>query len=213
AEHITKRGADREVRVEDVDPFVLIAEPKLLLRKDHPFALDPSHGLAAQDRALAGVSVDDRRTLVRVRNDRALGEIRRTGDDRLRCAGAVVDGRELQLVGVRMLRELLDARGADLVVPPRTLDALHLGARHMKLQCELIYGHRDIDVLAQPGDRNLYQHFAPRSERAAPKPSLRGGGPPGLRPVPHRAGALGAARSRLALIKIVPDIASRSDKK
>jgi len=24
-----------------------------------------------------------------------------------------------------------------------------------------------------------------------PKPSLRGGGPPGLRPVPHRAGALG----------------------
>src|SRR2546423_701749 len=30
---------------------------------------------------------------------------------------------------------------------------------------------------------------------AAPKPSLRGGGPPGLRPVPHRAGALGAASS------------------
>src|SRR5207249_7724347 len=33
--------------------------------------------------------------------------------------------------------------------------------------------------------------------RRRPKPSLRDGGPPGLRPVPHRAGALG--RSRLPL--------------
>jgi error-prone DNA polymerase len=33
------------------------------------------------------------------------------------------------------------------------------------------------------------------SSEAAPKPSLRDGGPPGLRPVPHRAGALGAASS------------------
>src|SRR5947207_15624668 len=30
--------------------------------------------------------------------------------------------------------------------------------------------------------------------RPGPKPSLRGGGPPGLRPVPHRAGALGPGR-------------------
>src|SRR2546430_314711 len=31
----------------------------------------------------------------------------------------------------------------------------------------------------------------PKSGSGRPKPSLRGGGPPGLRPVPHRAGALG----------------------
>src|SRR5207253_8490973 len=31
-----------------------------------------------------------------------------------------------------------------------------------------------------------------------PKPSLRDGGPPGLRPVPHRAGALGGPAVRLS---------------
>src|SRR2546430_1630685 len=38
------------------------------------------------------------------------------------------------------------------------------------------------------------------TERACrPKPSLRGGGPPGLRPVPHRAGALGRQASARVL--------------
>jgi hypothetical protein len=39
-----------------------------------------------------------------------------------------------------------------------------------------------------------------------PKPSLRGGGPPGLRPVPHRAGALGPGDARLAYFRAPPVI-------
>src|SRR5437588_2952627 len=43
--------------------------------------------------------------------------------------------------------------------------------------------------------RELTEPLIESSSEAAPKPSLRDGGPPGLRPVPHRAGALGAASS------------------
>ncbi|MEK6227093.1 MAG: DNA polymerase III subunit alpha [Chloroflexota bacterium] len=46
------------------------------------------------------------------------------------------------------------------------------------------------------------------SEVAAPKPSQRDGGPPGLRPVPHRAGALGAAPSAVHPIDSSRTIAS-----
>ncbi|MDQ2914924.1 MAG: error-prone DNA polymerase [Chloroflexota bacterium] len=46
------------------------------------------------------------------------------------------------------------------------------------------------------------------SEAAAPKPSLRDGGPPGLRPVPHRAGALGAASSTVHPVDTSRTIAS-----
>jgi error-prone DNA polymerase len=49
-----------------------------------------------------------------------------------------------------------------------------------------------VDVNAS-GAKALCEAAGP--SEAAPKPSLRGGGPPGLRPVPHRAGALGAASS------------------
>jgi len=49
-----------------------------------------------------------------------------------------------------------------------------------------------VDVNAS-GSKALCEAAGPLE--AAPKPSLRGGGPPGLRPVPHRAGALGAASS------------------
>ncbi|OLC09969.1 MAG: hypothetical protein AUH39_03270 [Chloroflexi bacterium 13_1_40CM_67_9] len=102
----TKRRAYRKLRVENVDSLVVPAEPQLFRRQDHPLALDAAHGPAAQNRPLPGVSVDDRRALVRVRNDRTLAQIRRARDHGLRSARPVVDRGELQLVGVRMLREL-----------------------------------------------------------------------------------------------------------
>src|SRR5438034_6003971 len=174
-EDLAEQSAHGKIRVEDVDPLVLVAEAELLLREDHALALDPPHRLAAQDRALAGVAVDDRRAFVGVRNDRALSEVRRTRHDRFLCAHAVVDGRELQLVGIRVLRELLDARRSDLVVPPRTLDGLPLRARHMKLQSELVYWHTDVDVLPAPRQRQFDQHgISTRCERASPKSPLSG---------------------------------------
>src|SRR5438477_1542605 len=45
---------------------------------------------------------------------------------------------------------------------------------------------------------------------AGPKPSLRGGGPPGLRPVPHRAGALGPAAAEDRGIASIPSMATTS---
>ena len=110
---------------------MVFPETELLLREDHSFAPDAAHRFAAQDDTLAGVAIDDGRAFVCVRDDAALGEVRRSGDDRLRPC-AVVDSRELELVGVRVLRELLHARRPDLVVPPRTLDALHFSAGHME---------------------------------------------------------------------------------
>src|SRR5438552_9182460 len=107
AEDLAEERADRQLGVEDVDPLVLVTEAELLSRQHHALALDPAHGLAAQGRALSGVAVDDRRAFVGIWDDRALGQIRRAGDDRLRSARAVVDGREEQLVRVRMLGDLL----------------------------------------------------------------------------------------------------------
>src|SRR2546430_842967 len=69
---------------------------------------------------------------------------------RLRIARPEVDRCEQQLVGVGVLPELLDARGPDPVVPPRPLDALHLGAGHMELERQLVNADVDLDVLAQP---------------------------------------------------------------
>src|SRR6266516_3159516 len=43
-----------------------------------------------------------------------------------------------------------------------------------------------------------------------PKPSLRGGGPPGLRPVPHRAGALGPAVASVHGVASIPSVATTS---
>src|SRR5438034_1766322 len=160
-EDLAEQSAHWKIRVEDVDPLVLVAETELLLREDHALALDSPHRFAAQDRALAGVAVDDRRAFVGVRHDRALRQVRRTRHDGLRCARAVVDGRELQLVGIRVLRELFDARRADLVVPPGTLDAFDFGTGHMQLESELIDRHRAVDVLAQPRDRHFDQHRLP----------------------------------------------------
>src|SRR5207245_5291720 len=123
-EDLAERYAHGEIRVEDVNPLVLVAEAELLLREDHALAFDPAHRLAAQDRALARVAVDDRRAFVGVRNDRALSEIRRTRHDRFLCARAVVDGRELLLVGIRLLREILEALRSACVLTPRTLVGL-----------------------------------------------------------------------------------------
>src|SRR5207245_4880749 len=167
AEDLAEERADRQLRVEDVDPLVLVTEAELFSRQHHALALDPAHGFAAQRRALSAVAIDDRRAFVGIWDDRALGQIRRAGNDRLRSARAVVDGREEELVRVRMLGDLLDARRPDLVVPPRTLDALHLGARHVKLQSELVYRHRDIDVLAQPRHRHLDQQGMPLTRGGA----------------------------------------------
>ena len=129
---------------------MVLAETELLLREDHALALDPPHGFAAERRALSRVAIDDRRALVGVWNDRALVEVRRPCHNGLRIARPEVDRCEQQLVGVGVLRELLDARGPDPVVPPRPLDALHLGAGHMELERQLVDADVDLDVLAQP---------------------------------------------------------------
>jgi len=52
-----------------------------------------------------------------------------------------------------------------------------------------------VAILPVDVNRSSAKAVVEASSEAAPKPSLRDGGPPGLRPVPHRAGALGAASS------------------
>ena len=158
AEHLAKQGAHGEPGVEDLDPLVVLTEPELLRREDHPLALDAPHLRGLEDRAFAGVAIDDLGAFVRVRDDRAFGQVRRAGHHGLRLTRAVGDGRELELVRIRVLRKFFDAPDSDLVVPPGPLDALHLGARHMQLQRELVDGHGDVHVLAQPRHRDLDEH-------------------------------------------------------
>ena len=47
AEDLAKQRPDRQLRVEDIDALVLVAEAKLLPRQHHALAFDPTHGLAA----------------------------------------------------------------------------------------------------------------------------------------------------------------------
>src|SRR2546426_736880 len=136
--------------------------------------------------ARARVRVDELASGLGDRHDRAFGEVRRGGDDDLGSYLAVVDRREPQLVGVRVLAELLDAADPDLL-PPGALDTLHLGAVHVQLEREVVDRDVDVDVLAQPRDGHFDQH------PSAPLPSG---------PLPNAAGpfaALGPRAPRVGL--------------
>ena len=158
AENVPQPCSHRKLSIENLNAVVILALAELLRREHHALALNAPHRLPPKRRPLAGVPIDDLRAFVGERHDVADGEIRRTGDDGLRTVLSVFDGRELQLVRIRMLCELGDPPDPDFVVPPRPFDALHFGAGHVQPQGELVDGHADVDVLAQPRDRHLYQH-------------------------------------------------------
>ncbi|HYK97320.1 MAG TPA: hypothetical protein VEU77_02905 [Candidatus Acidoferrales bacterium] len=61
------------------------------------------------------MAVDILRAELGVRHARADGEVRRAGHDLLAPAAAVLDGRELQLVGVRVLVQRRDLADPDVL--------------------------------------------------------------------------------------------------
>ena len=136
---------------------MVLAQAELLLGNDHPFAGDPPHRLRLQDETLPGVSVDELGAGLGERHDGPDPQVLRTRDDGHLAPLTVVDGREPELVGVRVLVEPLDARDPDLV-PPRTLDLVDLGAGHVQQARELVDARPDVDVLAEPLDRHMDEH-------------------------------------------------------
>ena len=136
---------------------MVLPQAELLLGEDHPFARDAAHVLRLHHHGLTGVAIDVLRPELGVRHERADGEVRRARHHLPAAAGAVFHGRELELVGIRMLLELDDPPDPD-VLPGRSLDALHLGPGHVKTQREIVDWNRDVDVLAQPGERHPDEH-------------------------------------------------------
>src|SRR5947207_497555 len=112
------------------------------------------------------------------------------------------DGEDLVRLGRARSDEVNDPRGEDMGLPCP-------GARdHKERAGPMLDGKplfrleplKNVRTRLAKTETQLLCHLG-RSRTtgsARPKPSLRGGGPPGLRPVPHRAGALGRAEPGLA---------------
>ena len=136
------------------------AELDLALGQDHP-----PRNLAAQLR-LSERLVGAREPRAGKRDsDRGAGaEVPRAADDLPRRSLPHVDLAELQPVGVRVLARLEDLADEEeteiavLVHRPARLDRVHLGRADAEPVGELVDGHREGDVVAQPGERNAHQN-------------------------------------------------------
>ena len=142
--------AYRPVGGEQHDPGVVLAQVELALREHHPVRLDaaelgdPELGAVGQHRARQG------------HGDRGAGlEVRRAADDLARIAVAHVDRAEAEAIGVRVLlarqhaAHPVELEAAGDAAPVERLE-LRPGHRHELAQ--LLQGHLERDVVAQPRD-------------------------------------------------------------
>src|SRR5690606_18331668 len=135
------------------DPGVIVAELELARRAHHAVALDPA------DRALLELEAAgrDHRARRPEHADEARAGIRRAAYDLQRLAVAVVDGEDLQFVRVRMRRRgqhPRDAEAGELL--GRVLQPLHFDPERVELGRDLRGAGLRLEVLLQPGERELH---------------------------------------------------------
>src|SRR5581483_5434454 len=154
------------------------AELELALGEDHPL-----RRLAAQLALLDAQLAARHQPARRHDGDGGAGaEVPRAADDRARLAVADVDLRQLQLVGVRMrdrLEHLADDEVVEVAVPvghAAAHDAVDLARGEHELTRELLERQLEVDVLAQPADRDLHQN-CPRTRRSFSQNRRRSGRP------------------------------------
>ena len=93
-------------------------------------------------------------------------------DDELDLAGRVLEPRQAELVGVRVIADLEDPHDDDPLEPvPRTQDALDLDAAMGDQVGEVVDGHVGRRVLAQPRERDPHA-AAPNCSRKRTSPSI-----------------------------------------
>ena len=165
-QHLPQRRSRLGPVLEDEDAAVVLAQLELLLGEDHP-----ARDLAPQLRLLELRPAREHRARKRDRNRCALAEVPRTADDLARLPLPHVDAAELEPVRVRMLPGLDDAADEIVVgVPirvgdPATKDVLHHRGRDREALRELVGRDVELDVLAQPVERDAHQNCS-RSRRS-----------------------------------------------
>ncbi len=177
-EHVDEGRARLEPVGQEHDPRVVVAEPDLVLGKDHP-----ARGLAAQLPLVEGL-VEDRQVRTGQRDgDRCAGlEVPRATHDLPRVALSHVDLAHPQPIGVPVGADLEDAAHEEAAHVPvdvgdADLDhAIHLERRDREALGDLVCRRIDRDVLPQPGQRHSHQN-CPRSRGSFRQSSRRSGIP------------------------------------
>ena len=156
-EHVAKR-CPRLRFGQDHDSGVIGAELELALGEDHS-----ARDLAAQLRLpQRGFGTRQLRARQRDRDGGAGGEVPRTADDLPRRSLPHVHLAELKPVGVRVLARLEHLADEEepviavLVDRPARLDRVHLGGADAQPVRQLAGGHRERNVVAQPGERHAH---------------------------------------------------------
>jgi hypothetical protein len=153
---IRERHAERAIPGEDEDAVRVGGQAQLVARAEHAVA-DDAHLLGALDAAVAGQD----RTRQRDWDALAGGDVRGAADDLERLAVPHRDGRERQPIGARV--SLHGEQLADddvLPVAPPAFDALHVDAEQRQALGELFRGELDVDVVAEPGERDPHRSTA-----------------------------------------------------
>ncbi len=156
-EHVGKRRP-RLGFGQDHDSGVIGAELELALGEDHS-----ARDLAAQLRLPErGVGTGQLRARQRDRDGGAGAEVPRAADDLTRRSLPHVHLAELEPVGVRVLARLEDLADEEetviavLVDRPARLDRVHLSRADAQPVGQLAGGHRERNVVAQPGQRHAH---------------------------------------------------------
>ena len=138
-----------------------LGKPELALGQHHPRRLDAADRRGLERRPLAVARVDQLGAFARERDALPGCDVRSAAHDGPRHARAVLDGRELEAVGVgmRVDREHLGDRHQLAVPVADALDPLDLGRRHReplgeRIDVEVV---GEVDVVAQPleGDEHV----------------------------------------------------------
>ena len=155
-QHVGERSPRLGTVVEQHDPAVVGAELDLVLGEDHPVGDLPAN-LPAVERQAVG----EHGARQRDGDRRTRAEVPRAAHDSARLAFADVDARDLEPVGVRMLlrlEHLADAEPLQIPVLVRDAtanDTVDLATGEDEPARELLDGQVEVDVLAQPRNRNL----------------------------------------------------------
>ncbi len=154
AVQIGELPAEGRVRGQDQDPLGVGGDVQLVTGAEHPLRGD-AHLLGPLDAPIArqdGSGQGHRHAL-------AGGDVVGAADDVERLARADVDGREMQPIGIGVLldgQQLTDDDGTPVGAP--LLDPLDLHAEQRQAFGQLLGGLLDVDVLAQPAQRNSHRN-------------------------------------------------------
>ncbi len=139
---------------QDEDPVGVDGQPELVAGAEHPVA-DDAHLLGALDAPVTGQDGPWQRD----RDPLAGGDVRRPADDLERLPCPDVHRRQREPVGARVLldgQQLADDDVAPVGAP--RLDALDLHPEHRQALGEDLGGEVDVDVLAQPAERDPHRN-------------------------------------------------------